>query len=143
MLNLTPVWSVLKISWHFLYKNRMNQYSYLIATEANQERSKNSWNTIEIREFYLQNHVKSLDFKKYSAKWVKHQKHCLYQNFLFVVAFSLSLYRQIFLYTISNAKIFRQNKRVTDSVTDAPCTLEETDWSLTEDQLILFWAPCI
>ena len=75
------------------YKNRWNQNSYLIVTETNQEGSKNSWNTIIIREVYPQSHVKSLIWNL-----VKHQKHCLCQNFLFVESFSLQMYRWIFFY---------------------------------------------
>ena len=149
MLELFLVLSVLKICivcnicWDFTiflvekkhdspYKNRLNQYSYLITPETNRERSK-------IREFYLQNHLKSLDFKKDIANLVKRQKHYLYHNFLFVVAFSLKcIYRWIHLLTTYIAKLFVKIKRFANSEpntnTVAPCTQQpKKNW------LTLFW----
>ena len=122
-----------KIDW-------ISTYSYLIETETNRERSKNSWNTIEITLFYLQNHVKSLDFKKYIANLVKHQKHCSYQNFFFVVAFSFKCIVEFFFNDLI-AKLFVKIKRFANSEpntnTVAPCTQQPK--KLTEAQLILFW----
>ena len=114
------------------YKNCLNQYSYLIATETNREIPLK----FEISEVYLQNHVKSLDFKKTLQTWSNIKNTVRIKTSWLLLP---KMYCWIFLLMILIAKL-KDLQILNQTQTQShlrPCTQQSK--KLTEAQLILFW----